>query len=232
MNSALTRSSSEPSEIASWSSELPADHLAGSLYAVPAKDRVASARSLHEAGHSVHLDLIIGPDDRHVGVSPEEVRALHYQLPEATLDLHMILLDDRQRPAAERTRFVTATLELAREVHADCLTLPRSALISDPQSLPLGHSVAPRIWQQLSPGEPTDIIGQATGALVMLIEPGTDQQADPSRLELVADLVVAGVPVGVDGGVNRPIARRAHELGATRIISGRALLQAFPQRAR
>ena len=212
------------STLAAWSSELPAACLAGSLYAVPAAERSMSARALHDAGHGVHLDVIIDADGQHVGVTAAEVRDVRADLSDAVIDLHLILLGENHRSTVERARLTTQGIELAREVRATCLTLPRAALALE--TAVQGIDLA--LWQQLSPNEPTDLLAPATGGLLMLITPGTTDQADPSRLALIPALTELGYPIGVDGGVTHALALRAHELGATRIVSGRALLRAGP----
>ena len=216
------------STLAPWHSELPAAHLAGSLYVVPTADRSTASRAVHDAGHGIHLDIIIEADGRHVGITVDEVRDVRRDLPDAVIDLHLILLGEHERSAAERARLTADGIELAREVRATCLTLPRIALMHGFEDITASHDTELSIWQQLSPDEPADLLPSATGALLMLITPGTTAQADPSRLALVPTLTALGFPVGVDGGVDRALAQRAHELGATRIVSGRALLRTEP----
>jgi pentose-5-phosphate-3-epimerase len=61
------------------------------------------------------------------------------------------------------------------------------------------------------------------GALVMFIEPGTKDSADPGQLSKVADLS-GRLPVAVDGRITRDLASRCREHGASYLISGRDLL--------
>lgn len=213
-----------PVEIAAWVDDHPRGTLAASLYALPDERRLEGAHAARAAGCWLHADLILRPSRSHpgrlrnVGVAAEQLRAVAAALPGAPLDLHLILLQDPP-PEVWRPQITALVGELLEIGPARISTSPRLLAHLD-KTLP-GLAGLQR-WHELWPGlEPTPAVD---GHLLMLIEPGTKQAADPERIASIDGLATAG-PVGVDGGVTREVAARVVAGGASYVVVGRALFQ-------
>ncbi|GAB3618471.1 hypothetical protein GCM10027416_30280 [Okibacterium endophyticum] len=205
--------------------------VSASLYAVPADARPAAAEAIHRAGCRMHADLIISPAEQggwsHSGVSPEHLREVRARVPEAHLDVHLIVvcpalpLPDELLHACE-----TALGDLA-EVRPQSIAVSEQILDAFGDRLRTLRSEGVALWLELTPAQSAltavDRRDDIDGALVMLIPPGTTEQAHPGLLQKVAQLS-PHLSTGVDGGVTPAIAARAAEAGASYIVSGRALL--------
>lgn len=231
-------------QLADWARALPTGRVAGSIYAVEPDRRVQAAESLCAHGMPIHADLILAPsqsggDPVHRGVSLAEVRAVRAALPDARIDLHLILLAGvALEPDSAEMR---AVLALAEEVGAERIVLPEH-LAADPEICAAFGAAGCATWRELPPSRPVDAGEQRPGeqgageqrsgaadegmaTLVMLIEPGTRDVADPALVERVGELT-ARTAVGVDGGVGPELAERALLLGADHVVAGRSLFTA------
>jgi pentose-5-phosphate-3-epimerase len=206
------------------------DHLVGgSVYAVEPRLRVEAAVQLAAASCRVHADVILGLDDRHRGVSWDELAAIRRAAPTARIDLHLIAPGksmDTVRLAEERRAIGTAV-----QIGAEFITVSNRCLSLHATALTGARAAGTDLWLEVPPDKPgTDEPGIAIdGVLVMLIEPGTKQVANLAHLEKVERLART-VQVAVDGGVTRKIAAKCLKLGARYAISGRDLLTVIQPR--
>jgi pentose-5-phosphate-3-epimerase len=196
----------------------PGAILAGSIYAVPKPDRLAVAEVLAAAGLWIHADVIVA-DDTHRGVDIALVRTLVAR-GLGPVDVHLIAAD------------MDGVLEEVCRTRADRITFPFEACAG----ITGVAAVAERIrsagaapWVAVAPD--TDLVEVelclpvVDGALVMLIEPGSSEDADPCLEKKVAAIGPL-IPVGVDGGVNEANLPACLGAGARYIVSGRALFSA------
>lgn len=211
-------------EIAAWAGDHPSGALAASLYALPDERRLEGAHAARAAGCWLHADLILRPSRsepgrlRNVGVAAEQVRAVAAALPGAPIDLHLILLQDPP-PEVWQPQVTALVADLLEAGPTRISTSPRLLAHLD-EALPALAGL--QRWHELWPGlAPTPAVD---GHLLMLIEPGTKQAADPGRIAAI-DRLAAGGPVGVDGGVTREVAAKAVAGGAGYVVVGRALFQ-------
>ncbi|MFC4223995.1 hypothetical protein [Lysinibacter cavernae] len=209
--------------IADWADEFPASALGGSIYAVAPPLRLEAARRLADAGHGIHADLILGHEGIHTGVTPQMVREIRSALPEADIDLHLIT---HGTPAKEQAIAEAEALNLANDVRASRIALSPAAFARNERAITELRDAGINVWVELEPIHSANPLeaGDADGALIMLIEPGTITTADPSNINKIEALPGAW-NVGVDGGVTRAIATTSHAAGVSYIVSGRALLQ-------
>ncbi|MBK0417448.1 hypothetical protein JD276_00145 [Leucobacter sp. CSA1] len=218
--------------VAGWHAELPPGTVFGSVYAVEEADRLAAAAALTAAGIPIHADLIIAratlpgdeaPRAEHRGVAPGllgEIRALY---PSARIDVHVIV--DADAPSGDASRLVREAVALAAAAGAERVTLPVEHRCAGDAAVREFRESGGEVWTQLVPGGETGKIevGESEGVLVMLIEPGTRDAADPSLLDQMAQFPPR-TPFGVDGGVSREIAETALARGARHVVAGRSLL--------
>lgn len=217
--------------IAPWALRIAAGtaRVSGSLYAVAAEHRTTAAAELAARGAHVHVDVIVTADGSHRGLTPSELRAARQAAPAAGLEVHLILdahpsADHAQgEPALEGIdRAIGETVAAAVEAAADVVVLPR-VLHAEPGAIVAAlRRAGIAVWVELPPDDAADPPEGADGALVMLIAPGTRDQADPALVARVAELS-GRLPVGVDGGVTSDLAERCIAAGATTIVAGRAL---------
>jgi len=220
---------SQPSEsyspalgLALWARNFAPGTISGSVYAVPAASRLQAARLLADDGHRVHVDIIITDDGTHTGVTPDELLLMHRAVPEARFDVHLILptikMIDPVKSAAE------TAIRAAGEVKAEFFALAPRVLQDFADALEDLRTKEVPIWAEVSIGDDLTGLRRADGALVMLIESGTRNAADPSQLRKVARLA-GTTPVAIDGGVTAAVAAEGLQLGADVIVSGRALFE-------
>lgn len=195
---------------------------AGSLYAVAPALQLAAARLLHEQARWVHVDVIVEGGRPVGGVALDLLAGVRTALPGARLEVHVIRRDaapfsvDRvlDRVLATGPQRVILPLDLCGTTAA----LPRRVRYEGAQA-----------WAEIAPGarigQPRTLVDGTDGALVMLIPPGTRQDADPARLAAVRALT-SYLPVGVDGGVGPQNTPDCLAAGAVHLVSGRALLGA------
>ncbi|MCU1566102.1 MAG: ribulose-phosphate 3-epimerase [Pseudarthrobacter sp.] len=213
--------------LAGWAAKFEPEIISGSVYAVQPPERLEAAKMLDHAGYRVHVDLIVSADGIHVGVSPDELLLIRDALPDARLDVHLILpktgLFGSVRETAE------AAIRTAKDAKAETLVVSPEALHSFSDVL-TEHSDHPvEIWAEVAVGSDATNVSGVDGALVMLIESGTKNSADRTHLNKVPALATAG-KVGIDGGVTASVAAEAWEAGATVIVSGRALFEPIQER--
>ncbi|SDQ05551.1 ribulose-phosphate 3-epimerase [Leucobacter chromiiresistens] len=224
---------------AGWIGELPEGAVYGSLYAAPQGEREAAADRFADAGLPMHLDVILDRDAHgepaHRGITIAELRACGARHPDSLLEVHLIVLTGAQHGAgpefASRLRAeIAAVLEVAAAIGAQRAALPVD-IASDAALTEAFRAAGGEVWTVLAPGDdPAPLRADATGALIMLIEPGTRDAARPELLDRIPRLA-PNVQVGVDGGVDAAIARRAIALGAHHVVVGRALLDPEPPEA-
>jgi pentose-5-phosphate-3-epimerase len=200
------------------------DHIVGgSVYAVKPELRVDAAVRLAAANCRVHADIILGLDNRHRGVSWDELAAIRRAAPTAKIDLHLIApgsSTDTVGLAEERR-----AIETAVQIGAEFITVNNRCLSRHGSALTAARAAGTNLWLEVPPDEAGTDEQALTidGLLVMLIEPGTKQAANLAHLEKV-EYLAQTVPVAVDGGVTRKIAAKCLQLGARYAISGRDLL--------
>jgi pentose-5-phosphate-3-epimerase len=196
--------------------------ISGSVYAVPAANRLHAARLLTGHGHRVHIDFIIAADGTHTGVTPEELLLIHRTVPGARFDVHLIVpstdMNGLVRSAAE------TSIRTAGDVKAEFFALAPRVLQEFADALEELRTKEVPIWAEVAIGDDLTGLRRTDGALVMLIESGTRNAADPSQLLKVARLA-GTTPVGIDGGVTATVADEALQLGADVIVSGRSLFE-------
>jgi pentose-5-phosphate-3-epimerase len=209
--------------VETWHSAFPDHAVGGSVYAVEPSLRVTAAMRLSAAGCRVHADIILGPDQLHCGVSWDELSEIRKASPIARIDLHLITLAEPVGPAglAEECRAIEAALEIG----AEWITVGEQQLAQHAKSLAAARRSGVDIWLEIRPQEPGLRAPTAgvDGALIMFIEPGTKQTADPAHLQKIRRLARI-LPVGADGGITRVVAARCLQAGARYVVSGRDLL--------
>lgn len=208
--------------LASWAGSFAPGTISGSVYAVPAANRLQAARLLTSHGHRVHVDLIIDADGSHAGVTPEELLLMHKTSPGARFDVHLILPPgDMKRPVWSAAE---ASIRAAANVKAEFFALAPRVMPDFADALEDLRTKGVPIWAEVPIGDDLTGIRRADGALVMLIESGTRSPADRTQLRKVARLA-RNTPVGIDGGVTAAVAAEGLEAGAEVIVSGRALFE-------
>lgn len=220
--------------VATWLEELVeqcgADETtwAGSLYAFPAADHAAVAAALASSGAWVHVDVIIRPDGSLDGVPPASLSAVRRAAPTAAVEVHVIDLRE-DRPADGSAGSAAALDAVLAQVLAERpqrLVVPASRWAAADRAAQHLRAAGGQVWVEVPPeGSGTALPGpqDVDGALVMLIEPGSRDEADLQQLALVRALAPT-LPVGVDGGVDAAVATACLAAGATHVVSGRALV--------
>lgn len=198
----------------------PGVSTAGSLYAVATELRLAAARLLHEQGRWVHVDVMVADGRPAGGVAVEELAAVRAALPGARVEVHLISRDGR---GAHLDAVVPQVLDAGPQR----LVLPVHLCGSGPLLRRVRSSGA-QPWAEVAPDTRlADVRAEqdaVDGALVMLIPPGTREDADLARLATVR-LLAPHLPVGVDGGVGPDNTPACLSAGAVHLVSGRALLR-------
>lgn len=215
---------SEPSElrIAPWASTFGPGTISGSVYSVPAPLRVEAARVLTNQGQRVHIDFIVAEDGRAVGVTPEDLLRISTAVPDAVFDAHLIL---PEQPLTEAVlKAAVSAIHALEQVQAETFALSRQAMEIFADLLRGVRERKVAIWTEIPVGADPTLIKQVDGALVMLIESGTRNEADRSQLRKVTALA-GTTSVGIDGGVTGTLAAEGRDAGASLIVSGRALFE-------
>lgn len=189
--------------------------LAGSIYAVPESIRLAAAQRLAQEKLWIHADVIVD-DLTHRGVDLSLVRTLaDRQL--GPLDVHLIAAEldgPLQEVCAAKVDRVTVPFESCGDVAAVAERI---------------RSGGAEAWLAVAPQTGLAVIQSSLdavdGVLVMLINPGSSDVADPALLAKLEHLGPA-LPVGVDGGVDETNLSACLRAGARYIVSGRALFSA------
>lgn len=187
--------------LAPWHSGLE-QYLAGSIYACRRDLRVNAARTLVDAGISVHVDVMIPGEGLPTGVTVDELHELADVIPRERLGVHLI--------------------GSATGVEALLPSIPECGDLY----LPLGvHTTRDaRTWAAIWDESTSNVdLDGYDGVLVMLLEPGTSGAADPSRIALVERLSQQ-YDVTVDGGVTPELVPFCLSAGAKTLVVGRALL--------
>ena len=219
-----------PVGIAPWAGDYPPGLLAASLYALPPQHRLEGAKAAQLAGCRLHCDVILRPDDggelRHVGLTVDELRGIISGVPDAQIDVHLIVLGElpTQRWAPTVRQAVDRLARLG-----PALLAARTPILTQVRDVLQAHPTI-EVWCELWPEVEAPDPLTATGSLLMLIEPGTKHRADTHRLEAIDALAQDG-PVGIDGGVTRNTIESALSHGAAYIVVGRALFEATPDSA-
>jgi ribulose-phosphate 3-epimerase len=185
--------------------------LAGSLYAVPAPDRLPAAGLLVRQRLWIHADVFA---DTPLGVGLDLITGLA-EAGTHPIDVHLLTagaldaLDVVCRPGIAR------------------VTLPYEGSEDLERLAARVRTAGPRPWLALAPNTALDdcreVMPYVDGVLVMLIEPGTRGQADLTQLGKVREVAARHQPVGVDGGVNESNLDDILGAGATYVVIGRRL---------
>ncbi|MEU6608361.1 hypothetical protein ABZ922_25420 [Streptomyces shenzhenensis] len=207
-----------------WYQKHPPFTVGGSLYAVPPAHRAATALALADRQCRVHVDVIIDPRGRSIGVGREELAAARVAAPGARLDLHLIL--DPALTDDTAADLLGAITQDAVRLGAEAVTMNPARATRHPMVVDRLRRAGISLWFEHGASRPIDVTaGGADGALVMFIPPGTKQAADPLMLTEVARLSPT-LPTAVDGGITADLASRCAAEGATYIVAGRSLLTA------
>lgn len=210
--------------IAEWAAEVPAGVLAGSVLAVPPEDRLEAAEVLHRAGHQVHADVFLSAHGEVSGITMEVVQAIMTRVPDAKVDLHIIEVARSEKPDVALIDAEDYVLKMARELGTVSLTVPQHMFDARAASVRAARLAGLKVWAEIRPEHCVPEISEGIdGGMVMLIPPGTDHSSDHNQLAKVRAMNHLGLPIGVDGGVDREVARSALAAGATHVVSGRAL---------
>lgn len=190
--------------------------ISGSLYAAPPAQRHEVARALSQSHCWIHADMF-SPEAK--GVRLAEIDRL---LAEGLGPVDVHLLCDEAMGAlpflmGKAFRRVTFPVGGPFDARQTALAL-REAGISP--------------WVALSPERETeicrDLIPHIDGVLVMLIRPGSKDEADLRLLNKIPALAAMGAEVGVDGGMTEESLSQARAAGATYFVVGRRLFTESP----
>lgn len=189
--------------------------LAGSLYAVPAEDREAAAQLLGRRGHWIHADVFA---DARAGVSLTLITRLA-ELGVGPIDVH--LLD----------RGAMDALPIVCRAGITRITVPHEGTDDVEAVAARIRAVGADPWLAIAPGtrveDCADALRHVEGLLVMLIQPGTKDTADPGLLDKV-QTVHGQRPAGVDGGVDETTIDRILAAGTSYVVVGRRLFTLPP----
>jgi pentose-5-phosphate-3-epimerase len=209
--------------VSPWHAEHPPYSVGGSVYAVPSPFRPAAAAALAANRCRVHADVILDRAGTHRGVTWSELADIRREVPAARLDLHLIALGEAEQDnlLAEEQRALAAVVELG----AVGIAVSPASISRHRDRVKALRGAGHQVWIEVHPArrDPGVASEDVDGALVMFIEPGTTDSADPGQLSKVAELS-GRLPVAVDGGITRELAVRCREHGASYLISGRGLL--------
>lgn len=208
--------------LARWANTFEPGILSGSVYAVPPELRVVAANLLTSQGHRVHVDFIVTEDGTSAGVTPEEMLRISEQVPAARFDAHLIIPEDGLNEAVLKAS--ASAIHAVAQVHAETFALSAHAAETFSDLLRSLRDRKVSIWTEIPVGADPAGTEYADGALVMLIESGTRNEADRSQLQKVLTLAET-TNVGIDGGVTAALAVEGLEAGANVIVSGRALFE-------
>ncbi|CAL8969516.1 hypothetical protein PROP_00561 [Propionicimonas sp. T2.31MG-18] len=215
-------------DVAPWVGEMRTATVGASIYALPASQRIRGAHAAHEAGCWIHADVILryrrDAGFVSVGVTLEQLEAVAAALPGAAIDVHLILLGDA--PEIRRDQVIDEVAEWLERLSPTRVSAAAAVLDRIGRRL---RAACPdvELWGELWPAPEWAGATRLDGALVMLIEPGTKQLADPGRLGVVSR-VARTLPVGVDGGISKNTAMDAVRSGASYLVLGRALFDPAP----
>lgn len=210
--------------LAPWANTFAPGTISGSVYAVPASLRVEAARVLTNQGHRVHVDFIFADDGSAAGVTPEDLLRMSKEVPGARFDAHLILPEQDLTEAVLKA--AASAIHALEQVRAETFALSPQAVETFADLLRSLRERKVAIWTEIPVGtdpHPTDL-NHPDGALVMLIESGTRNEADRSQLRKVTALSKT-TNVGIDGGVTATLAAEGRAAGANVIVSGRALFE-------
>lgn len=199
--------------IADWVRESPTP-IAASLYALPQALRVSGAELAHQAGCRIHADVILTTVDgqpANVGVSTDCLAEVAERVPDAGLEVHLMVL-------AEFVDWEPAV----RQIVLDLVGVPVARWLGRPEILRVVETDAEGWIEVWPPRDEFPAVEAASGVLVMLIEPGTQQRATPELIE-AARRAYPDRRIGLDGGITREIAYRASRAGIEYLVAGRAL---------
>jgi pentose-5-phosphate-3-epimerase len=215
-------SESSAVRIAAWANTFAPGTISGSVYAVPASLRVEAARILTDQGHRVHVDFIIADDGNAIGVTPEDLTRMAKEVPEARFDAHLILPEHNITEAVLKA--AASSIHALAQVRTETFALSPQAMETFADLLRSLRERKVSIWTEVPVGADPTHLHHMDGALVMLIESGTRNEADRSQLRKVSALATT-TSVGIDGGVTATLAAEGRDAGADVIVSGRALFE-------
>ena len=209
-----------------WPAPGGATTVGGSLYALPRAHRLTAAEELAARGWWVHADVLLDEAGTGAGVSLAEVAQVRSLLPGALIEVHLIELGGGDRAVARAEDRFARTLAEALTCRPTRVVLPSARCAPDGDAVRRAREAGAAVWAEVAPRDDVSgdaALGSVDGALVMLIEPGTTEEADLRRLSQVTTLSW-GLPVGVDGGVAPDNLDACLRAGATHLVVGRALV--------
>ena len=202
--------------LAPWRSAFPGS-LAGSVYAAPGS-RVEAAERLAEDGLDVHVDVMAASEGLPAGVSLADLQMISTIVDPSRVGVHVI-------GSAE---FADSVLPKILPLHPGAVFLPWHAFTTERANAirTAGGTAWIAVWQEWDGLDEPRWPGDPDGVLVMLIEPGTRDDARLDRLGLVTACTARfpDLPVAVDGGVTEEVAPLCAAAGVRQMIVGRALL--------
>lgn len=221
------------SELRAWHTSFNPASIAVSIYSAPAERRQVVSAAAVRARLAVHVDLILERGSHsadahweHVGVSFDEL----YDVVRmgGAVDVHLMVIGDTD---ASLDTALRETIHTVVQVKPRSLSLSAALMTRLGVMLPELRSRGVGLWLELGCREHVDVLEACEeaidGALIMLIETGTLQQAQAHLLDKIPAIRSNTGPdfmIGVDGGVTREIAAQALGRGASIVVSGRALL--------
>lgn len=205
--------------IAPWLRSLGVES-AASIYALPPSRRVAGGVAAASQGLWVHADLILerAADGgvKNTGVAVDDVLEILASVPAARVEVHLIVIDCS-------TAWNSAVSAVAEQLNgASILRWTAQSQVMEHLATLLPQA-AERWIEVYAPRDNGEPAPDADGVLVMLIEPGSKNAADPAAIAVVAEHSSDGHSTGVDGGVTPEVAKAAVAAGARHIVVGRAL---------
>lgn len=198
--------------------------IAPSLLAGDAANLERDARDVLAAGADLlHIDVMDGHFVPNINFGPNVVSALRRTLPEATLDVHLMI--------EEPGRYLDPFLEAGSDhvsVHIEVCDDEAEARGLSERIRAAGASSG----ITLNPGTPVEaVLGVADAfdmVLLMGVQPGFGgQRLDPDALErarAIRAAIVPGVRLEVDGGVTSANAPALIEAGIDVVVAGTAIL--------
>lgn len=194
---------------------VPGAVLSASLYAVAPQARMPAAGRVGRGGHWLHADLL-GDGLAPTGVGLDLIGDLRIA-GLGPIDVHLMTTSTR------------AAIDAVLEVGVQRITWQFEAGLDVAETAEAIRAKDVSPWLAVAPTTSlallAPVLGAVDGILVMLIEPGTQQAADLTRLDDVTALS-AELPVGVDGGLDDVGLGRALDAGARYCVVGRALFAA------